>query len=552
MSLSNEVDRALLAIDRRSNHLSSEQMRHHEEVLSIFIAAEDEEDDPFVTDDDNDEDYVPVDDEEVSDIENELGVEEELPENEEMYEVEWDEVIEPEHSVSNLTSGVNRLLGEKEQCYECKIDNMFWKKEPPAPRARHWNRFTSISTRPVGPAHRFLPNPVSIFPDIMSPHRRNGNVIISIEQRDIETVFEWKKLDYGFPTEEDRQEALNNGKFVPNNGFPIGMAPHRQSQNDTRVFVTIPRFQTGIPYTLATVNDTEDGPVLYPYPSYEWHTAQGSNCDNITSVFRVALTECNQMVVLDTGMVGFTQNCPPQLLVFDLNTDTLVRRYHHWLWCMILLQAAPARTFKCTLYADVSYHGLVIYDSEQNTAWRAENKFMYPNPDYGTHTIAGENFTLMDGIFGLATDQRQLYFHPLASNSEYAVPLNVLNNRTNWANNSGAMEDEFRSLGQRSSECAAETMDSQNNLYCVTFNPIQLTMWNTNTTFNATNVLEVPADPSLIEFVSDMKVFKNDAGIEELWMISIRFQKFFLGTLNSSEVNYRILRRPLDDIQNLN
>ncbi|XP_036324999.1 uncharacterized protein LOC118738182 [Rhagoletis pomonella] len=313
-------------------------------------------------------------------------------------------------------------------------------------------------------------------------------VIVCVKQRNSETVYQWKQLVYGFPTEQDRQEALANGNLVPANGIPIDVAPHQQSQKGSRVFITIPRFQTGIPYTLATVSDSNEanGPVLIPYPNYTWHNANGEDCNKITSAFRVAITECNQMFVIDSGVIGTTQNCPPQLLIFDLNTDTLAHRYRFegnmyvpvaslLITPLVVVHDPPpkGRCQRLHVYiADVTHHGLVIYDSESNSAWRAENKFMYPDPDYGTHTIARESFILMDGMFALATDHRQLYFHPLASNSEYAVPLSVLNNRTNWDGNMEAMQNEFRMVGKRSSECAAEAMDSQRNLYCVTFNPI--------------------------------------------------------------------------------
>lgn len=33
------------------------------------------------------------------------------------------------------------------------------------------------------------------------------------------------------------------------------------------------------------------------------------------------------MFILDTGVVAEVQHCPPQLLVLDLNTDTLSHRY---------------------------------------------------------------------------------------------------------------------------------------------------------------------------------------------------------------------------------
>ncbi|XP_004530124.1 protein yellow isoform X2 [Ceratitis capitata] len=388
--------------------------------------------------------------------------------------------------------------------------------------------------------------------------------IISVKQRDLETVYQWKQLVYGFATPADRQHAQSNGYLVPENGTPIDVATHQQAKG-SRVFVTIPRFQTGIPYTLAVVSDSNEanGPVLQPYPDYSYHNAHGRDCNKITSAFRVAITECNQMFVIDSGVIGMTQHCPPQLLVFDLNTDTLYHRYRFessmyvpiaslLITPLVVVQDPPpkGRCRRLHVYiADVTHHGLVIYDSELNTAWRAENKFMYPDPDHGQHTIAGDNFILMDGMFALATDQRQLYFHPLASISEYAVPLSVLNNRTMWMDNLEAMPEAFRLVGRRSSECAAQAMDSHRNLYCVTFNPIKLIRWNPSKPYNVKYEIEVPADPQLLEFVSGMKVFKNDAGKEELWMISNRYQKVATGTLTDSEVNFRVVRRPLDDIQ---
>lgn len=56
--------------------------------------------------------------------------------------------------------------------------------------------------------------------------------------------------------------------------------------------------------------------------------------------------------------------------------------------------------------ADVSGHAIMVYDLRQNKSWRTQNKFDYPYPNYGTFTIAGESFDLMDGIFGLAVSSK--------------------------------------------------------------------------------------------------------------------------------------------------
>lgn len=55
--------------------------------------------------------------------------------------------------------------------------------------------------------------------------------IISVKQRDLETVYQWKQLVYGFATPADRQHAQSNGYLVPENGTPIDVATHQQGND---------------------------------------------------------------------------------------------------------------------------------------------------------------------------------------------------------------------------------------------------------------------------------------------------------------------------------
>lgn len=52
--------------------------------------------------------------------------------------------------------------------------------------------------------------------------------------------------------------------------------------------------------------------------------------------------------------------------------------------------------------ADLSGDGLIVYDLYQRTSWRIDHNYFYPYPRYGTFTIAGVSFDLMDGIFASA------------------------------------------------------------------------------------------------------------------------------------------------------
>lgn len=244
------------------------------------------------------------------------------------------------------------------------------------------------------------------------------------------------------------------------------------------------------------------------------------------------------MWVLDSGLVGSDARCDPQLLVFDLETDKLVQRHRFntsvytpkasMLIAPILSVRNPPPIGQCddvmVYIPDVTYHGLVVYDVKRKNAWRVENMFMYPEPQHGSHTIAGESFVLMDGIFGMATNNENLYFHALASKTEYFVPLEVIDNRTLFANDPGNMYQAFSKLGQRIGACAASAMDSENNLYCVTLNPIQLLQWNVDDPNGSENIKSLDINPKDFEFVSGMKVVRNNYGQEELWMVSNRYQ----------------------------
>jgi len=108
----------------------------------------------------------------------------------------------------------------------------------------------------------------------------------------VETVAEWLQLEYGFATDQDRENAEAAGNLVPANGTPIDVQPQYFSNGTMRLFTTIPRFVSGVPYTLATVSATNgtNGPLLQPYPSYDWHNDNGDDCDRITSVYRVSVS----------------------------------------------------------------------------------------------------------------------------------------------------------------------------------------------------------------------------------------------------------------------
>lgn len=52
--------------------------------------------------------------------------------------------------------------------------------------------------------------------------------------------FNWKQLDFAFPNENLKQQALASGDYIPQNALPVGVE-HWQN----RLFVTVPRWRDG-------------------------------------------------------------------------------------------------------------------------------------------------------------------------------------------------------------------------------------------------------------------------------------------------------------------
>lgn len=70
----------------------------------------------------------------------------------------------------------------------------------------------------------------------------------SINNR-LREVFSWRKVDFAFPDEKIRQEAIANGEYMQANNCPHGLEVWRD-----KLFITVPRWKAGVPSTLNYVH----------------------------------------------------------------------------------------------------------------------------------------------------------------------------------------------------------------------------------------------------------------------------------------------------------
>ncbi|KAF9424040.1 hypothetical protein HW555_000749 [Spodoptera exigua] len=375
-------------------------------------------------------------------------------------------------------------------------------------------------------------------------------------KNDLRVVRQWAELDFVFPSEEAKQIAIQKRYYVPGNSVPIDVdVHHRQGPYPSRIFVTNPRFDEGRPITLGTVDDTGR---IVAYPDYSWHDNQGSNCGGMTSVFRVAIDECQRLWVMDAGKIGDKQVCPPQLLAFDLATDRLIYRHvvnssnylEQSLYVTPIVDVRPRGPGDCAntyvYVADVSAYSILVVDVMRDQSWRTTHRLFYPFPSRGTFTIDGESFDLMDGILGMALSpyhhgrDRFLYFHSLAATTENVVNTRILRNNSYLQDANIDPDAIYVFPKERPSQSAAEAIDQNGVMYFGLMDPPSIQCWNTATEFSPRNFHTVAANQETLQFASGVKIVKNAKEEQELWVLTSSFQRVMTGSLSPDRMNFRI------------
>nr|XP_023012025.1 major royal jelly protein 3-like [Leptinotarsa decemlineata] len=388
---------------------------------------------------------------------------------------------------------------------------------------------------------------------------------------DLKVIFQWSQVEFDYPSESIRQDDIDSGNFMPGNAVTIDVDIYYPGDNGTsKVFIAMPKFQPGVPVALGTVtNKVRNGnPIIAPYPSWDWHT-EPTKCktDRIVSVFRVMIDECDRLWVLDTGRVLDEMKCPPQLLAFDLKTNALLHRYE------IPSSQIESRSILVTpvveiidksnqchntfvYLADCQTYSIIVYDLQRQTSWRVTDKTMYPYPSYGTYNIKGDSFDLMDGILGMSLSPalseggRKLFYHAMSSGTENWVYTSDLRNETRFREDPSSSPGIFTTYRKsRGTQSGGEAFNKDGILFYGLMSDVKIACFNARGEYGYYKSTDIVADdPVTLQFVSGIKVIVNRKGEEELFVLTSRFQRVATGTLNSSEINFRILTGGVDKL----
>ncbi|XP_050292708.1 major royal jelly protein 1-like isoform X3 [Anthonomus grandis grandis] len=383
-----------------------------------------------------------------------------------------------------------------------------------------------------------------------------------------EFLHQWHRVEYQFPSEAERTEAIKNGSFRIDIIRPVDAqyTYHAKTQQD-RYFITVPRRQLkGTPASLGVINTTEPGRnethVLDPYPSWSWHIdPEKCNYYRIVNVYRVWADECSRLWVMDNAKLDDGVLCPPQILVFDLETDTLIFKYElpyeqyqnesFYLTPIAEVESMEDNCKKTWLYvADPIAPRLLVYNLEKNVSWTIQDETFKPVPKYEKYTIAGDTFYSPNGIVSLALSpkcdppgKRKLYYHSMSDVRQFWVYIKYLKNPDNFKTPYGSPQLFYTYPTKLDQQTSVEAVDCKGIMYFGLLTDILLVKWDPNTPYSKENFVVIADNKTAMQFPTSVKVVPHN-GTEYLYVFPTANQRY-PKPLDADKVNFRLFRTKL-------
>ncbi|CAH1967755.1 unnamed protein product [Acanthoscelides obtectus] len=267
---------------------------------------------------------------------------------------------------------------------------------------------------------------------------------------------------------------------------------------------------------------------------------------------------------METGLADILgsphQVSPPAIVIFDLNTDKVLRRYllkpedikgDDSFFANIVVDLQPGRCDEAFAYIpDLGGYGIVVYSFKDDDSWRIKHNFFHFDPLQGDMTVGGVNFQWTDGVFGIAlgnpneNGDRTVYFHPLASTMEFSVNSHALKNRTLATDPHSYDLYKIEGTKGPNSQTSESTIDPKTEV--MFFTQLQkdgTACWNVKTPLEPSNVGMVAEDTERMIFTNDITIDSD----RNLWMLSDRMPEFIYRRLDPNQINYRIFKVPVDE-----
>ncbi|XP_052863642.1 L-dopachrome tautomerase yellow-f2-like [Anopheles cruzii] len=393
---------------------------------------------------------------------------------------------------------------------------------------------------------------------------------------EFEEVFRWKQINFNNLVQDDRKDFIFddndlaegvsplNETFTPYNNLPMGVTHHKG-----RIFVTIPRRRTGIPATLnviklSDVPSDEKSPKLTAYPdaiTNQLRYSYEADSKRLVSVYRTRVDRCDRLWFVDTGFLEYPSHRKqvqrPSLWIIDLLQDRKVRQFEipetivtegHGMASVTVDLSSDDCEEAYAYIPDLAFYRLYVYGFKENRMWTFRHEYLSFDPRMTGFSVAGVRFRWNDGIFSLAigpkkpesSNDRTVYFHAMASTTEYQTSSLVLQNET--LANEGEYDHFFTLVGDRGvkSQSTIHQFDSESGvLFYAEVNRNSIGCWNSAQRFE-------PDNQGIVQLNNKDFIYPSDITLDnegDLWAITNGLPRWLYASFNTEEYNFRVWRQ---------
>ena len=372
---------------------------------------------------------------------------------------------------------------------------------------------------------------------------------------ELETLHEWARLDFDWPSAEARETAIETGRYVPDY-----CALFDVKAVDGEVFVTAPRLRHGVPASVNRVLARGNNTVFSPYPSWEVNTP-GGDCKGIQNALAIEIDPLRRMWIVDSGSRDtFSRpinECPAKILVWDMVGGREVRRFEFsedlvpyrmgaMLRGLVLDTAADDAEDWFAYVAHTTGEQLLVYSWRENAAWNVTHATMKYDVSSIAVEVGSEMASFPTAIDSLAMTPRaaaeqRLFFAAVSSFRFYSIATEFLQNRSRVALASPTeLDEQVKLVGTRSSQSEGMTVSDAGVMFYSVLNNNAIDQWNTSVPFSAKD--QVYRDDTRLQWTDS---FGWDAGY--LYVSSNRWHKAGMLLFDSSdEIMFRLLRARVD------
>lgn len=386
-------------------------------------------------------------------------------------------------------------------------------------------------------------------------------VTVQSRKRDqFRVVYEWNTFDFKWPNGTSREDAITAGNYIKENVIISGVKPWGD-----RLYLTLPRMKAGVPATLVWIPadpaPNATSPELEPFPSWEANTI--GDCKSFQSVQSIEIDTNGTMWIIDNGRTSTinpinstAQTCPPTLTLIDLNnTKNSIVRY------TFPESVASNKSYLNDLVIDDtdagyayitdnsgSDPGIIVFNRKDSRSWKIrEGNSMRASQNAKTFTLNGTTMGLYINVDGIAMGpryqrpeglvDRNVYFCPLASYKLYSMAASFMRNESMATLAPMLVSRYILDLGAKPSQTDGMIMDEEGFLFYGLLGNYSIAQWDSKKSFEAYQHI-IAKDPNFIQW-ADRFAFDLEGN---LFVVVNRLLNFVAGKVNSSEVNYRILK----------